>query len=671
VEYSLAQLSSTPFTFYDCEIDAKRGLIIKNGKEVTIEPKVMTVLLYLIANAGQVVDQETLFAHAWPKSIFSPNSLRRCISTLRKAFSDDDKKLISTHPKIGYSINARPNFDIQEQRPLSNTVNINHSVAVLSTALLVTLLIFFVLKNESKNELNVLDMTPVTATDMLEDFVSVSPDGSHLAFTRFRSDDIKSSTLWLKDTSSGIEKRLPVSNAHIRNLNWTTNGKSILFVEVTTQGWQVKRAFLNQAFDLTKVETLIKDDKQSWISSVHLYDEHDLYFISNHESTTQLYHFNLTSKNLTNVAFDSETFVPYELTIANDMIAVTGQPKGKQTEVKLLKVQEHSLVTSYQLDVTERFSIDWFTDREILLLNNGRRLFSLDNTGVLTKVPFENSQFIRFANATKNNIYFISGSLDHDIQLLDPALSKADTIFDSTGMDYFPSISHDNKQIAFYSTRYGKPQLFIYDVSAQQSQLVFENPDEFLNVDKAVWSAANNKVAFSMGNNIFTIDMSTQTRQLQRHSPILGRIIGWYQNEDSLLIQQQDSGKTKLVKYLIDTGELETVAAASTGRIILSPVNKIFSINNNQLSLVTDNSTKVIASFSSNIRNAIPTQDGIYLNFENENNTWRFWSYHENRLLSEKAITSDKKIIAMSMDTSVKLGSTEQRQRDIVKLSIE
>jgi len=671
VEYSLAQLSSTPFKFHDCEIDAKRGLIIKKDEEIAIEPKVMTVLLYLIANAEQVVDQETLFAHAWPKSIFSPNSLRRCISTLRKAFSDDDKKLISTHPKIGYSINARPNLDVQEQHPLSKTININNFVKVLSAVLFVTLLTFLVFTDESKDELSVLDMTPVTATEMLEDFVAVSPDGNHLAFTRFKSGDIKSSSLWLKNTDSGIEKRIPVSSAHIRNLNWATNGKSILFVEVTTQGWQVKKAFLNQAFDLIKVETLIKDDKQSWISSVHLYNEHDLYFISNHESTTQLYHFNLATKNLTNVAFDSEAFVPYELTIANDMIAVTGQPKGKQTEVKLLKVQEHSLVTSYRLDVTERFSIDWFTDREILLLNNGRRLFSLDNTGVLTKLPFENSQFIRFANAMNNSIYLISGSLDHDIQLLNPALSKADTIFDSTAMDYFPSISHDNKQIAFYSTRYGKPQLFIYDVAAQQSQLIFENPDEFLNVDKAVWSAANNNVAFSMGNNIFTIDISTNKRHLQYHSNIQGRIIGWYHNEEALLIQQQGKGNTKLVKYLIDAGELEFVADKPAGQIILSQANSIFTIHNNKLSLVMENRTEVIESFESNIRNTIPTQEGIYLNFKNENNTWHFWSYHENKLLSEKAITSGKNIIAMSMDTSIKLGSVEQRQRDIVKLSIE
>jgi len=86
---------------------------------------------------------------------------------------------------------------------------------------------------------------------------------------------------------------------------------------------------------------------------------------------------------------------------------------------------------------------------------------------------------------------------------------------------------------------------------------------------------------------------------------------------------------------------------------------------------VIENRTEVIESFDSNIRNAIPTQDGIYFNFSNDKNTWRYWSYHENKLLSEKAITSDKNIIAMSMDTFIKLSSVEQRQRDIVKLSIE
>ena len=81
----------------------RRGLQASPGS-VTLRPKSLDVLLYLVKHAGRVVGKEELMTAVWPNAAVSDESLTQCISEARRAIRDDNKQVIRTIPKRGYVI---------------------------------------------------------------------------------------------------------------------------------------------------------------------------------------------------------------------------------------------------------------------------------------------------------------------------------------------------------------------------------------------------------------------------------------------------------------------------------------------------------------------------------------------------------------------------------------
>ena len=90
-------------------VDVSRAQIIVKDDIVSLEPRVLKVLLTLAKTPGEVVTHETLLESVWPNVVVAPNAVQRCIGQLRKALGDDAKqqKMIATHPKVSYSLVAK------------------------------------------------------------------------------------------------------------------------------------------------------------------------------------------------------------------------------------------------------------------------------------------------------------------------------------------------------------------------------------------------------------------------------------------------------------------------------------------------------------------------------------------------------------------------------------
>jgi DNA-binding winged helix-turn-helix (wHTH) protein len=77
-----------------------------------VEPKVMSVLLYLAACAPRVASKDEILRAVWPDTFVGEDALTRCISVLRHILDDAprDPRFIKTVPKVGYCllVEARP-----------------------------------------------------------------------------------------------------------------------------------------------------------------------------------------------------------------------------------------------------------------------------------------------------------------------------------------------------------------------------------------------------------------------------------------------------------------------------------------------------------------------------------------------------------------------------------
>lgn len=102
------------------DIDANR---IHCGEQaIKLEGKVMSLLVYLAKNQGNVVSREQLEANVWTDRVISYDALTSCITRLRKVLGDDPRNpdYIETVPKKGYCLIAPVRWGNTTQTPSNN-----------------------------------------------------------------------------------------------------------------------------------------------------------------------------------------------------------------------------------------------------------------------------------------------------------------------------------------------------------------------------------------------------------------------------------------------------------------------------------------------------------------------------------------------------------------------
>ena len=164
-------------------IDMARSQIIAKDDILSMEPKVLQVLLILAENQGQVVPHNVILEKVWPDTIVGPNAIQRCIAQLRKAFNDDAKaqRVITTHPKVGYSlvadvnwqqelINPETNLNLAGNTTSTTTITANKNRHTFMVAVVVTLAIvisYFSYQSKTKTKrLPLSKLTALTATKL-------------------------------------------------------------------------------------------------------------------------------------------------------------------------------------------------------------------------------------------------------------------------------------------------------------------------------------------------------------------------------------------------------------------------------------------------------------------------------------------------------------------------
>src|SRR6476659_9973841 len=80
----------------------------KDGRTVQVRAKVMDLLAYLAARAGEVIPKDRLLDDVWGSQAISESALTRTVTELRQALGDDAEqpRLLETIPKRGYRLIA-------------------------------------------------------------------------------------------------------------------------------------------------------------------------------------------------------------------------------------------------------------------------------------------------------------------------------------------------------------------------------------------------------------------------------------------------------------------------------------------------------------------------------------------------------------------------------------
>src|SRR5262245_12084175 len=101
-------------TFGPYRWDPHTGQLWRGKQEVRLTGKAAAVLRYLVAQDGQVVTKDELFAAVWPQTVVSDAALSSCIQELRKALKDEPRQ-----PRYLKTIHRRGFQFVGSLQPLS------------------------------------------------------------------------------------------------------------------------------------------------------------------------------------------------------------------------------------------------------------------------------------------------------------------------------------------------------------------------------------------------------------------------------------------------------------------------------------------------------------------------------------------------------------------------
>src|SRR2546430_15602338 len=92
------------YTFDASQLDARKRLLLRDGKPVQLKSKVFDLLLALVESGGREISKEELMERVWADQIVEDANLTGTMSLLRKALGEkaNEHRLIVTIPGRGY-----------------------------------------------------------------------------------------------------------------------------------------------------------------------------------------------------------------------------------------------------------------------------------------------------------------------------------------------------------------------------------------------------------------------------------------------------------------------------------------------------------------------------------------------------------------------------------------
>ncbi|TLX46481.1 hypothetical protein C1E24_14040 [Pseudoalteromonas phenolica] len=555
-------------------VDFGTGQISTDTKIEVIEPKVMDLLRVLCGAPRQVHSAEVLFEKVWPKSIYSPNSVRRNIALLRQALSDEDKTLIKTHPKRGYSLEASiklidsANEKTEQQgssleAEKSALLKIKPSnLALISLILCIVAVSSVVLFKPQKSKIQLLNLSPITSSNDKERYMQVSPDGRYMAYIQsgLSQSGPSQRRLLLKDLVTQKEWPLSQNAKAYTYLAWDMHLNSIVYSSKEQNSISFNRILLDAQRKPVSDQVLFQRQDITWNSVFFIDDNQKLYYLANqnsseHSRNVSLYKHNLNTGLLEILLEPNDDYKPYKISLSptQSHLAIIGFNRDGISEVKSLSLDSKHITTIAEIDHNWHF-LSWFENEHALLLSNGSQLKQLNLSGDITTLDYKSYNFLVYPQIVKSKLYFIEAKSDQDILKTDlQTLAEPIKVVDSNTVDMKPSLSPDSSSIAYISLKNGLPQIFIRDTSTGQERLVFQNKENEYALTQTFWDEQGQRLVSSINNKPFIIHLEEKHHSLQWLDKIIGVPKAWYQHSEAILFVDKSTHNDNLNRFNLNT----------------------------------------------------------------------------------------------------------------------
>lgn len=221
--------------------------LVRDGKPVSLPPRVTETLSLLLRNAGHLVEKERLIKEVWKDAIVEEGNLNKNIFILRKTLGQTEggREYIETVPKRGYrfvgAVQKQTSDTISPSAP-KTVIPKSNGAPRFTKARIVVLLglltssgVWLTFQKSNISTLPPLDIVPLVAMEGSQVAPVLSPDGNQVAFKQL--DDAKSG---IYVTLVDGEKPLQVTDGGGDCCPaWSPDGRRIVFLRWSKESWSI------------------------------------------------------------------------------------------------------------------------------------------------------------------------------------------------------------------------------------------------------------------------------------------------------------------------------------------------------------------------------------------------------------------------------------------------
>ena len=257
--------NSLIFQFDRFEVDPTSFRLLQDGIAISIEPKALELLIFMLRNRGRLLTKQELLEAVWRNSSVTENALAREIALLRRVLGDSIKepKYITTVPTRGYRFVAEVDEAAEEQssseqpaptataNPLAvsnpQTGSVHSRILIIAVVILLALggALFFRFFHHPQARLlantgEQVEVDQLTESNGLDVFPGFSPDGRSIAYS---SDRTGAFEIYLRQVGpDGGEVQLTHDGGNMEPA-WSPDGQWIAYHSAKSGGIWIIPAF--------------------------------------------------------------------------------------------------------------------------------------------------------------------------------------------------------------------------------------------------------------------------------------------------------------------------------------------------------------------------------------------------------------------------------------------
>ena len=526
--------------FGDFVLDKKQARLLRQGKELAIDPKVFELLVLFISQPNVTISRQYLLEHLWAGSIVTDNAVNKLIANLRKVLEDDPKNpdYIQTIPKRGYRFICEVALYEKHDSVKKTTTNNKRkykfglnkaSTAIFAMLFLLICIIYWQTMRQS-DETNTNHYTlELTRAHGAEESARMHPDKKHLYYLKKNSNNT-TYQLWIKNIHTSKRQQIDIGKSRISHIisvdaEQNADKSNLYYLDKTPNNCSIYQA------ELTRKNQLDQNDQASlafqWSQNNKLFDCNDkrikdiayhakskkVYFTAQPQNfwPNQIYTFDLTIKKQSIVTQNEPVgWGHHSIDISPDgsKLLIMSTNSDYKTQLLVLNLVNNEIIEGIKFKYPVREAI-WYHDSEQVLY------FAPSPANQIIKSDLNGNNATAIVNVSERlsphmslfpdgiNLLFSTEQKNFSLRWL-TAPKQANNIDNSTVYDVNPALFHNSQRYLFISKRSGRRQLYLGSYDKNQAETV-------TNFSKSLWlnylaiSADDQSILLNVENEVYNI----------------------------------------------------------------------------------------------------------------------------------------------------------------------